>query len=120
MTSSVATIKSHVRAKKLVALMVFSEKRDRSLPDTPTARELGYDVVASPYTGIAGPKGMDKAVVEKLRTVFRQVIEDKAFRKLMKRIGESIDPKYGEDFAGVWKNDFEGYSEVVKKMGFVK
>ncbi len=120
MTSSVATIISHVNAKKLFALLVFSEKRDASLSDTPTARELGYDVVASPFTGLAGPKGLDEAVLEKLRTVFKQVMEDKDFLTLMKKIGESVDPKNGEEFAAVWKNDFEGYSEVVKKMGFVK
>lgn len=118
MTSSVATIVSHVNANKIVPLMVFSEKRDRFLPDTPTAKELGYDVVASPYTGIAGPKGMDEAVLEKLRQVFKKVLEDEDFLKIMKRIGENIDPKFGEEFLAVWKNDFEGYSYIVKEMGF--
>ncbi|RKX77453.1 MAG: hypothetical protein DRP87_09145 [Spirochaetes bacterium] len=117
MTSSVATIISHVNAGKLNALMVFSEKRDKLLPDTPTAVELGYNVVASPYTGIAGPKGLPPEVLAKLRTVFRQVMEDKKFQALMTKVGEVIDPKYGDDFYEVWRNDFEGYSEVIKKMG---
>jgi len=120
MTSSVATITSHVKGGKLNALMVFAEKRDKALPDAPTATETGYDVVASPYTGIAGPKGMDAEVLEKLRAVFKQVIEDKDFLKVMKRIGESIDPKFGDDFLAVWQNDFDGYSDIAKKMGLVK
>lgn len=120
MTSSVATILSHARAQKMIPLMVFSEKREALLPDTPTAREMGIDVVASPFTGIAGPKGLDKAVLTKLRHIFKQVVEDKEFLAAMKKAGENVDPKMGEDFLAVWKNDFEGYSEIVRKMGFVK
>ncbi len=117
MTSSVATIISHVNAGNLNALMVFAEERDANLADTPTAVETGYAVVASPFTGLAAPKGLPRPVMEKLRTVFKQVIEDPDFIKVMKRIGESISPKFGDDFLSVWKNDFEGYSEIVEKMG---
>jgi tripartite-type tricarboxylate transporter receptor subunit TctC len=117
MTSSVATITSHVTAETLVALMVFAEKRDPALPDTPTAVEIGYNVVASPFTGIAAPKGLSPEVLGKLREVFRQVIEDEDFLKVMGRIGESIDPKSGDEFLAVWENDYEGYSAIVKKMG---
>lgn len=120
MTSSVATIISQVKGNKLNALMVFSEKRDEALPQAPTAREMGTDVVASPFTGIAGPKGLDKAVLAKLRQVFKQVLEDKEFLSLMKKAGEDVDPKIGEEFLAVWKNDFEGYSEIAKNMGFIK
>jgi tripartite-type tricarboxylate transporter receptor subunit TctC len=117
MTSSVATIISHVNGKNLNGLMVFAEKRDKNLPATPTAVELGYDVVASPFTGIAGPKGLPPEVLQKLRTVFKQVIEDKDFITIMTRVGESLDPKFGDDFYAVWKNDKEGYGNVVEKMG---
>jgi tripartite-type tricarboxylate transporter receptor subunit TctC len=117
MTSSVATIVSHVNAKKLNALMVFSEKRETILPDTPTAVELGYNVVASPYTGIAGPKGMPAPVLAKLREVFKQVIADPEFLKIMQNAGENLDPKYGDDFFKIWKDNFDGYSDVAKKMG---
>jgi len=99
---------------------VFSEKREALLPHTPTARELGIDVVASPFTGVAGPKGMEKAVLGKLQRVFKQVVEDKEFLAIMEKAGENVDPKIGDDFLAVWKNDFEGYSEIARKMGFIK
>jgi tripartite-type tricarboxylate transporter receptor subunit TctC len=117
MTSSVATIISHVNGGNLDALMVFAEKRDQNLPDSPTAVELGYDVVASPFTGIAGPKGMPADVLEKLRIAFKQVIEDQDFITVMNRVGESLDPKFGDDFYAVWENDKRGYGAVVEKMG---
>jgi tripartite-type tricarboxylate transporter receptor subunit TctC len=120
MTSSVATIISQVKASKLIPLMVFSEKRDKGLASTPTARELGIDVVASPFTGIAGPKGLEKPVLAKLRQVFKQVMEDKEFVATLTKAGEDFDPKIGDDFLAVWKNDFEGYSQIAKKMGFIR
>ena len=117
MSSSIAPLFSHVNTGALSALMVFSEARDKQLPNVPTARELGYDVVVSPFTGIAGPKGMPKEVLEKLRTVFKQVTEDPEFAKVIQNSGENFDPKYGEDFSKIWKTSYDGYSEIVKKMG---
>ena len=120
MTSSVATVLSQVNGGNLNPLMVYSEKRDSSLPDTPTAVELGYNVVASPFTGIAAPKGLDPEILAKLRAVFTQIMVDEDFIKLMNRVGEDINPKNGEDAFELWKNDYEGYSAVAKKMGLVK
>lgn len=117
MTSSVATIISHVNAGGLNALMVFSERRDESLPNTPTATEMGWNVVASPFTGIAGPKGMPEEVTRKLREVFMQVMQDDDFKILLERVGESYDPKDGEEFHQVWVNDYEGYSGIIDRMG---
>ena len=117
MTSSVATITSHVDSGNIVPLMVFSEERDPNLPDTPTAVEVGYDVVASPFTGIAGPKGLPEDVLATLTDTFQKVIEDEDFLKVMGRIGESINPKNAEEFRAVWENDIEGYTAIVEKMG---
>jgi len=38
----------------------------------------------------------------------------------MTRVGESLDPKFGDDFYAVWKNDKEGYGAVVEKMGLAQ
>ncbi len=117
MTSSVATITSHVNEGSLNAIMVFSDARDDAPPDTPTATEMGWDVVASPFTGIAGPKGMPEEVTRKLREVFMQVMEDEDFHTLMNRVGESLDPRGGEEFYQIWVNDYEGYSGIIERMG---
>jgi tripartite-type tricarboxylate transporter receptor subunit TctC len=117
MTSSVATIISHVGAETLTPLMVFAEKRDKNLPDTPTSVEIGVNVVASPFTGIAGPKGLPDDVLSTLKDVFDKVVADEDFLKVMRRIGESIDPKSADDFQAVWQNDKDGYTAIVEKMG---
>ena len=117
MTSSVATITSHVSAGNLLPLMVFSEERDGALPDVPTAVELGYNVVASPFTGIAAPKGISDEVRKTLTEAFQSVIADEDFLRVMGRIGESINPKNAEQFRAVWQNDIDGYTTIVERMG---
>ena len=120
MNSSIASIASQFKSKKLIPLLVFNEKRDPLLPDVPTAKELGYDVVGSPFTGIAGPKGLDKAALGKLKEVFKKVIADPDFEKGMEGIGENIDSVDAEGFYKVWKTDYEESLAISRKMGFVK
>jgi len=73
-----------VDAGKLRPLMVWSARRAASLPDVPTLGELvpaikeGGGIPAmfeSPF-GIAGPKGMDPAVVRKLQEAFEAATRD--------------------------------------------
>ncbi|MBL6455731.1 tripartite tricarboxylate transporter substrate binding protein [Belnapia sp. T6] len=61
----------NVEAGQLRLLAVWTRERLKSLPNAPTLLELGYGmVVTSPY-GIAGPKGMDPAIVRRLHDLFR-------------------------------------------------
>jgi tripartite-type tricarboxylate transporter receptor subunit TctC len=73
-----------VEAGKLKPLMVWGQNRLKSLPDIPTLSELvpaikdGGGIPAmfeSPF-GIAGPKGMDAAVVKKLQDAFEIATKD--------------------------------------------
>lgn len=73
-----------VEAGKLRPLMVWGQSRLKSLPDVPTLSELvpaikdGGAIPAmfeSPF-GIAGPKGMDPAVVKKLQDAFEAATKD--------------------------------------------
>jgi tripartite-type tricarboxylate transporter receptor subunit TctC len=46
-----------IRAGKLKPLTMMNEERLPQLPDIPTARESGYDVVADFWTGLVAPAG---------------------------------------------------------------
>jgi len=65
----------HVAAGKLRVLNTWGEQRLAKFPDAPTLKELGLGIVqASPY-GLAGPKGMDPGLVQKLHDAFKQAME---------------------------------------------
>jgi tripartite-type tricarboxylate transporter receptor subunit TctC len=60
-------------------LAVASEERVKALPDAPTFKEQGYDIVGGAYRGVAVPKDTPDEVVETLEEAFaeanRQITE---------------------------------------------
>ena len=64
-------------------LVTFQDKRVPRLPDVPTAREAGFDLVASSPIGLVGPKGMDPRVVKVLHDAFRGALADPTYRKFL-------------------------------------
>jgi tripartite-type tricarboxylate transporter receptor subunit TctC len=77
--------KPMVEAGKLVFLNIWTSKRNNKIPDVPTLKELGYPYVfESPY-GIAGPKGIDPKIVEKLQNAYKKALDDPAVITLMDR-----------------------------------
>jgi tripartite-type tricarboxylate transporter receptor subunit TctC len=84
------------------------------LPDVPTAREQGFDVVATPWTGIAAPKATPPAVLARLQQVLEVAMKDPEFVAGMERLGERITPFVGEAFAARWKQDHDRWEEPAK------
>jgi tripartite-type tricarboxylate transporter receptor subunit TctC len=77
--------KQHEEGGKLKFINVWTESRVDKLPDVPTLKELGYPFVFDSPWGIAGPKGMDPAVVKKLEDAFRKAMEDKTVLETMEK-----------------------------------
>jgi tripartite-type tricarboxylate transporter receptor subunit TctC len=60
-------------------LALAAEERSRFLPDVPTLRELGYDVVGGSNQIIGTRKGAPAEAVDKMRACFGTVFTDPAF-----------------------------------------
>lgn len=75
---------SQVKSGKVRALAVTSAKRSPLLPDVPTLQELGFPGFESTtFAGIAVPTGTPDAVVAKLNTDIRSIIESPEFKAKM-------------------------------------
>ena len=66
----------YVEGGRVRLLATMADQRSTRWPQTPTLKELGHGIVASSPYGIAGPKGMPPAVVERLQGAFRKAIFD--------------------------------------------
>lgn len=73
-------------------LGVAAEKPSPSMPDVPTMKSQGYDVLAASATGIVAPAGTPPAVVQKLTTAIKAIIESPEHAKKLSDL--SIDPYY--------------------------
>jgi tripartite-type tricarboxylate transporter receptor subunit TctC len=115
---SPAAILPHLKTGDMRALATFGESRDPGFADVPTATEQGFPIVATPWTGLAAPKGTPPAVLARLRQVFEAVLREPEFVAGMDKLGERITPIVGDAFAARWKQDhdlWEGPAKIVRK-----
>jgi tripartite-type tricarboxylate transporter receptor subunit TctC len=109
-----------VDAGQLRLLNIWTAERSKNWPDTPTLKELGYPFVFDSPFGVAGLKGMDAGVVQKLHDAFKRAIEDKGVIEAMARY--DMVPRY-LDTAGYRKfigEIIESEKAALEKIGLAK
>lgn len=79
-------------------LLAFTEKRLPRLPNVPTARESGIDMVAHSPIGLVAPKNMDPAAVKVLHDAFKAALTDPAYRKHLETFDLGDAYLSGEDY----------------------
>ncbi|MCK5515448.1 MAG: tripartite tricarboxylate transporter substrate binding protein [Desulfobulbaceae bacterium] len=67
---------------KFRTLAVASEERVPAMPDVPTFKELGYDIVGGAFRGVAAPIGTPQAIVDKLADAFTKVNKITALKQV--------------------------------------
>jgi tripartite-type tricarboxylate transporter receptor subunit TctC len=73
-------------------LVTWGEKRTQRWPSVPTLKELGYGIVNSSPFGLAGPKGMDPALVQVLHDAFKKATDDPKWLDILKKLDQ--EPMY--------------------------
>jgi tripartite-type tricarboxylate transporter receptor subunit TctC len=73
---AVGPLMQMLEAGEFKCLGVLAEERDSALPDVPTFREQGHDIVFPQPFGIFAPKGLPKDVSEKLQDALQKVLLD--------------------------------------------
>jgi putative tricarboxylic transport membrane protein len=115
--NNVGTVFPQISAGNLRALVVFSAERLAELPDVPTARELGFDVVAGSSRGYSAPGGMDPAIRAQLVEGLRAVTQNPDFLAAAAATALNIDFIGGDDYTAflqAQKVEFGAIWEEVK------
>jgi len=113
---SVSTTLQFIKSGRLRGLAVTTAQRISALPDLPTVAEAGvpgYEVVL--WHGLVGPRGVPRAIVERLNRDANEVLKAKDMGDLLATDG--VAPKGGtpEQFRAVIKADIERWRGVVKQ-----
>jgi tripartite-type tricarboxylate transporter receptor subunit TctC len=95
-------------------LAVAADQRLAVLPDVPTFKELGYDVVGGAYRGVAVPKGTPPAIVEKLTDAFVKTTELIAAKQ--REMGFEVTFATGKQAAELVARMKANYSDVLKDL----
>jgi tripartite-type tricarboxylate transporter receptor subunit TctC len=102
LAGSVADALPGVRNNDFRVVGIAAERRDPALPDVPTMREQGYDVLTASATGLVGPAGMAPETLALLSAAARRVVEAPEHQRLLQQQG--INPFYldPEAYARFW------------------
>ena len=73
--------------EKFRFLAMASDKRMDVIPDVPTFRELGYDIVEGAYRGVAAPPGTPDEIIKYLAAAFDKTMKDPEVKKKMDQNG---------------------------------
>jgi tripartite-type tricarboxylate transporter receptor subunit TctC len=107
---------AHVDAGKMRLLVVWGEKRTKRWPDVPTLRETGIDIVSNSPYGIAGPKGMDPALVKTLHDAFKKGMEDPAHLAIMDKYDQDLWYLSSADYAKYARETFAAEKATMERM----
>lgn len=89
MMASGEVVEKLVKEGKLRALVVFNDKRVRSMPNVPTAAEAGLpgDMVVSRWIGLVAPAGTPAAIVERLQKAVETAVATPKFQERLRALG---------------------------------
>jgi tripartite-type tricarboxylate transporter receptor subunit TctC len=118
MFGEVAGLLPMVRAGKLRALGVASERRNPLAPELPTLIEGGLpDFIALTFTGLMAPAATPSAVVDKLNGAVRQVLAMPDVRTALERLGAEVRPDAPAEFSAFLAKEEARWDEVVRQSG---
>lgn len=112
--------KPQVEGKRMRALVMFQQTRHPAFPDTPTAKESGWDVANGVWYLLVAPKGTPASVVRHIHDAAKAVTDDPAFAKTMQSRGVDVDYRPGDKLrADLWR-EYQLHTEVLQRIGLIK
>lgn len=113
---STGAVTPQVKGGKVRVLANTGATRLAAFPDTPTLKELGYDVEVYLWTGLFVPKDVPAHVQKILREATRKAVQDDEFKTASERM--QMPPAYldADEFKTWWDKDSEMLAAAIRRM----
>jgi tripartite-type tricarboxylate transporter receptor subunit TctC len=105
-----------IKAGNLRVLAVFAAERLQDLPDVPTLRELGIDVVPGSSRGYSAPKGMPEAARAEFIEAMKRVFKNPDFQRDAAARAMTLDFKGGADYVSYLKRQEAEFEQIWKEV----
>jgi tripartite-type tricarboxylate transporter receptor subunit TctC len=96
---------------KFRTLAVAAEERVPAMPDVPTFKELGYDIIGGAFRGVAAPLGTPQAVVDRLAKAYTEA--NKKISKKQLDLGFVMQYSTGDDAVALIDKMRAAYGDVL-------
>ena len=118
-TTNVGVVTGLVQGKKLRGLAVYTEKRLPSIPDVPTLKELGVNLVEGSYRGYLAPKGTPKEIIDILADGLEKVSTDPQYKAASAAQNMVPDFRRGEAFKTFLTQEEDMLRKIAKEMKLI-
>jgi tripartite-type tricarboxylate transporter receptor subunit TctC len=116
--SGIPNVAAHIRAGKLKVLCISTARRSPSLPEVPTAIELGYagfDIATT--IGLQAPAGLSREIAARLQAAVAKALRERDMAERMANLGMELAENGTEHYARFVREDLERYAAAVKLAG---
>jgi tripartite-type tricarboxylate transporter receptor subunit TctC len=120
LTDANLTQKGKVEAGQLKFLAIATEKRSPELPNVPTLKELGVNVVYDVNRGIVAPKGTPADVIARLGSACTAAVREPAFADAMKLQGTLVRYMDRATYGNWLKQNDDLNRNLAKDLGLLK
>jgi tripartite-type tricarboxylate transporter receptor subunit TctC len=113
--ATVAQALPQYRAGQLRALGISSAERYPSVPDIPTFREQGVDLVTTEWYGLLAPAGTPKPIIEKLNAETKRIM---ALPNMGDRLAAiELTHSTPQELDGFIRGETERWGALIKELG---
>lgn len=113
---NVNAVLQHIRAGKLKAMAVTSDKRSPVLPNVPTMAEAGVkDVEVYSWQGVAAPRGLPPEIKSRLHGALVSSLNDPKMRQKLSESGFEVVANTPEQFNQFEAQELQRWKTVIEK-----
>lgn len=122
MCDQIVNSADEVRAGKVKAYAIAAPQRSPALPDVPTTKEAGLpEYQVSGWQAMFAPRGVPKAVVEKLNGALASALDDETVRNRLLELGANIpnrEQRTPQALAQLVRSEIERWAPIINEAGF--
>lgn len=116
-TGDISEVLPQVEAGNLRVLVALSDERLAMLPDVPTARELGYDVVGPNWRGFYMPQGISDEAYDWWVEAFRTMADSPEWEELRVQNGIEDFRRFGAEMEAFAADQIDDIVELLTEIG---
>jgi len=108
----------YLAGNQMRPILIFNEERMPQFPDTPTSKELGYNIYLPQFRGVVARAGTDPAIVRQLADAFEAATKTPEWAKFAESQYITPDSVEGpEAFGQSLKSDLDVMLQIKKQYG---
>jgi tripartite-type tricarboxylate transporter receptor subunit TctC len=112
--------KDMIEDKEAVAIAIASPERNPELPDVPTFREQGYDVVIENWVGLSGPAGIKPDMVNKIHDTVLAIFASPKVQARLTELGITHTAMSTQEYTALVAELIEVWAPLIKAAGIAE